>query len=78
MVHPRDRLLREDVCAHDEFWVTSNNGGCSFTDATITCPNACTGHMDFQQSGFIGVDNPAFRPAIDLPVDLLVQRDFTL
>jgi hypothetical protein len=51
------------------FWVTSNNGGCSFTDSTITCPNAGTVHIDFQQFGLNGVDNPAFRPAIDLPVD---------
>ena len=51
------------------FWVTDINGGCSFTNTTITCPNPGTVHVNFQQYGFDGVDNPAFRPAIDLPID---------
>lgn len=51
------------------FWVTDTNGGCSFTTTTITCPISGIVHVDFQQDGFNGVDNPAWRPAIDLPVD---------
>ena len=52
------------------FWITNAGGGCTWSDATLTCPSGGqTVHVDFQQGGFDGVDNPAFRPAIDLVVE---------
>ena len=51
------------------YWVTSAAGGCTWTESLITCPTPGSFDVQFQQDGYDGVENPAFRPRITLQVD---------